>query len=74
MYRIEKQDFFMLLKEYLETYGIKQTAFARRIGKSRHLIHLIVNKGHIPKGDVALLIEEATEGKVSKEEVLYPSH
>jgi len=62
----------MLLKEYLEKYGVTKTSFAKRIGKSRHLVHLIVNKGHIPKADVAVRVEEATEGKVSKEEVLYP--
>lgn len=63
----------MLLKEYLEKYGISKTAFAKRIGKSRELVHLIVNKGHIPKADVAAAIESITEGKVKKEEVLYPS-
>ena len=62
----------MLLKEYLEKYGITKTAFAKRIGKSWHLVYLMVNKGHIPKADVALSIEEATEGKVSKGEVLFP--
>ncbi len=63
----------MLLKEYLEIYGVSKTAFAKRIGKSRELVHLIVNKGHIPKADVALSIHNATEGKVSKEEVLFPN-
>ncbi|MCB9092768.1 MAG: hypothetical protein H6620_09435 [Halobacteriovoraceae bacterium] len=62
----------MLLKEYLKMYGITKTSFAKRIGKSRHLIHLIVNKNHIPKANVATRIEEASDGKVSKEEVLFP--
>ncbi|NGX51415.1 MAG: hypothetical protein K1060chlam2_01281 [Chlamydiae bacterium] len=62
----------MLLKEYLEKYGVSKSAFAKRIGKSREIIHLIVNKGHTPKADIALLIEEATEGKVTRSEVLYP--
>lgn len=62
----------MLLKEYLEKYGISKTAFAKRIGKSRELVHMIVNKDHIPKADVAIKIEEITEGKVRREEVLFP--
>jgi plasmid maintenance system antidote protein VapI len=62
----------MLLKEYLEKYGISKTAFAKRIGKSRELVHMIVNKDHIPKVDVAVKIEEITEGKVKKEEILFP--
>ena len=63
----------MLLKEYLKEYGVTKTAFAKRIGKSWHLVYLMVNKGHIPKADVAISIEEATEGKVLKEEVLFPN-
>ena len=74
MYHVEKESMLVMqLKDYLETYGITKTAFAKRVGKSRSLIHLIVHKGHIPKADVAAAIESITEGKVKKEEVFYPS-
>jgi len=73
MYHREKwEKLSMQLKDYLKTYGITKTAFAKRIGKSRSLVHLIIHKGHIPKADVAANIEAITEGKVKKEEVLYP--
>ena len=61
----------MKLEAYFDKYCINITAFARKIGKSKTYIYKLL-KGKIPKVNDAKLIEEATEGKVSKEELLFP--
>lgn len=61
----------MKLEEYFDKYCINITAFARKIGKSKTYIYQLL-KGKIPKVNDAKLIEEATEGKVTKEELLFP--
>ena len=61
----------MTLQEYLDAYGIKITSFAKKLGKSRTWVYKVLG-GHVPHAQDALLIEEATEGKVSKEELLFP--
>lgn len=61
----------MKLLEYFDTYGIKITSFAKKIGKSRAWIYKVLG-GHIPHATDAILIEKATEGKVTKEELLFP--
>jgi len=61
----------MKLEQYFDQYCINVTAFARKIGKSKTYIYQLI-KGKIPKVSDAKLIEEATEGKVSKEELLFP--
>jgi len=62
----------MKLQEYLDTYGIKIVRFAKKIGKSRTWIYKVMG-GHIPHASDAVLIEKATEGKVTKEELLFPT-
>lgn len=61
----------MKLEEYFEKYCINITAFARKVGKSKTYIYQLL-KGKIPKVSDAIIIEEATEGKVTKEELLFP--
>lgn len=61
----------MKLQEYFDTYGIKITSFAKKIGKSRAWIYKVLS-GHIPHASDAVMIEKATEGKVTKEELLFP--
>ena len=62
----------MKLQDYLDFYGIKITSFAKKMGKSRVWIYKILN-GHIPHASDAVLIEKITEGKVTKEELLFPN-
>ena len=61
----------MKLQEYFDRYCVNITAFARKIGKSKPFIYRLL-KGGVPKASDAKLIEEATEGKVTKEELLFP--
>lgn len=61
----------MKLEAYFDKYCINITAFARKIGKSKTYLYKLL-KGKIPKVSDAKLIEEATEGKVTKEELLFP--
>jgi len=61
----------MKLEDYFEYYCINITAFSRKIGKSKTYLYQLL-KGKIPKVNDAKIIEEATEGKVKKEELLFP--
>lgn len=63
----------MKLNEYFKKSGVKKGYLAARIGKSGKYITRLLNGG-IPKPKDALLIEEATEGKVTKEELLFPQN
>lgn len=62
----------MQLDEYL--FRKKQTnkAFAELIGISRTHLQDILSKRRRPSVDLAKKIEMATEGKVTKEELLFP--
>lgn len=62
----------MKLKVYFEEYCVNIAAFARKIGKSKDYIYQILH-GRIPKAVDAIAIEKATDGKVTKEELLFPS-
>ena len=61
----------MKLNEYFDEYCINITAFSHKIGKSKTYIYRLLN-GNIPKAKDAKLIEEATDSKVTKEELLFP--
>lgn len=61
----------MKLEEYFDKYCVNLASFARKVGMSRTYIYQLL-KGKIPKVNDAKLIEIATEGKVSKEELLFP--
>jgi len=62
----------MKLKEYLDTYCVKITGFAKRIRKTPRYIYWIIDGGK-PSVNAAMDIEKATEGKVTKEELLFPN-
>ena len=62
----------MKLKEYFKRYSINKAGFAKSLGVSRSYIYWLM-KGGIPSVEAARKIEEATEGKVSKEELLFPN-
>ena len=61
----------MKLEKYFDQYCVNITAFGRKIGRSKTYLYELL-KGKIPKVSDAKLIEEATEGKVTKEELLFP--
>ena len=62
----------MNLKEYLKTNQMKLSIFAQKAGLKQPYASLIKNGHKRPSPDVALRIEEATGGVVSRMELLYP--
>lgn len=62
----------MQLAEYLFRKKIKQTEFARRVGVSRVHLGEILRGRRRPSIGLAKKIEQATDGDVSKEELLFP--
>ena len=63
--------YLMKLKDYFKKYSINKAGFAKNLGVSRSYIYWLI-KGGIPSIEAAKKIEEATEGKVTKEELLFP--
>lgn len=59
----------MKLREYLDKYGIKIGAFAKRIGVSRNTITRAL-AGKSLSLDVAMKIEKGTEKKVKCQDLL----
>lgn len=55
----------MKLQEYLETYDIPLTEIARACGVAQSTMHAMLSKGAIPKVDLALKVEEVTNGIVT---------
>nr|VFK80769.1 MAG: Helix-turn-helix [Candidatus Kentron sp. SD] len=62
----------MKLSEYLKKYGLSQQNFADKIQVSRPLITRIVNKTSNPSAHLMKIIEEATNGEVSMQELFNP--
>lgn len=62
----------MKLDDYFKKFSINKAGFAKSLGMSRSYIYWLINGG-IPSVEAARKIEEATEGKVSKEELLFPN-
>jgi transcriptional regulator with XRE-family HTH domain len=62
----------MLLDEYLFRMKIKQTEFAKKLEVSRVHLGEILRGRRRPSISLAKRIEETTNGKVSKEELLFP--
>lgn len=62
----------MQLAEYLFRKKIKQTEFAKTVGVSRVHLGEILRGRRRPSISLARRIEQATEGDVSKEELLFP--
>jgi len=62
----------MKLDDYFKKFSIKKAGFAKSLGMSRSYIYWLI-RGGIPSVGAARKIEEATEGKVRKEELLFPN-
>jgi len=62
----------MLLKEWLFKTQITQVEFARKIGISRQFLVYLLNGSRHPSPKLAKRIEEATGGKVTVLELLFP--
>lgn len=59
----------MNIKEYLEKYGIPQTAFARRLQVNRNTIRDYMAGKYYPRPDIAKMIVEITDGQVTLEDI-----
>jgi DNA-binding transcriptional regulator YdaS (Cro superfamily) len=62
----------MTLKEYLEKKKIGISKFAQIAGLKQPYASLLVNQKRRPSPEMALRIEQATNGKVTTRELLYP--
>jgi DNA-binding transcriptional regulator YdaS (Cro superfamily) len=62
----------MELKNYLKQNGIKTLEFAEAIGCQQSHVSLIANRKRKPSPNLALAIEQATKGQVTRMELLYP--
>ncbi len=60
----------MDLKQFLK--GKDRKNFATQIGTTKNYINLLACRNRRPSPDLALRIEEATGGAVSRMELLYP--
>ena len=63
----------MDLKEYLDSNGIRYKFFAEKLGISHSYMSRLMHKKIVPSPALALKIEELTQGKVSKEGLIFPS-
>ncbi|MCK4828582.1 helix-turn-helix domain-containing protein [bacterium] len=61
----------MRLKDYLK--GKDRKEFAEQIGTTKNYVNLLVCNSRRPSPELALKIEQATNGAVNKLELLYPS-
>jgi DNA-binding transcriptional regulator YdaS (Cro superfamily) len=62
----------MKISEYLNQENLTQVAFSRSAGISPIYLNAIVRGRRTPSKAVALRIEEATGGAVTRMELLYP--
>jgi DNA-binding transcriptional regulator YdaS (Cro superfamily) len=62
----------MDIQEYLTTEDLSQIALARRLGVSKSTITLLMQGARRPSPSLALRIEQATGGAVTRMELLYP--
>jgi DNA-binding transcriptional regulator YdaS (Cro superfamily) len=62
----------MDIQEYLTTEDLSQIALARRLGVSKSTITLLMQGARRPSPSLALKIEQATGGAVTRMELLYP--
>ena len=62
----------MNLQKYIEAKKIKQIDFAELIGISAAFVNQMCKGTRRPSANIALKIQEATNGKVSVMELLYP--
>jgi len=64
----------MKLNEYLHSNGISITQLADDLEVHYSHVLRILNNTRQPSPKLALKIEQATEGQVSRMELLYPNH
>jgi plasmid maintenance system antidote protein VapI len=64
----------MELKSFLKEAGSPQINFAREINISKNYLSEIINKKRRPSPNLALRISDATHGRVSIMELLYPKN
>lgn len=62
----------MTLKEYLQENGQSLTAFGMEHGISVPMLSMILSGDRRPSPEMAERIENATSGKVSRIDLLYP--
>ena len=62
----------MILKEYLARKSLSQKEFAEMIDVSRPYLTLIIQGKRRCSPELALKIEELTQQKVSRDEVMFP--
>ena len=60
-----------ILDRYLFENGFTKTEFAEALGIDRNHLHSIISGRRQPSIKLAKKIEEHTEGKISKEELLF---
>jgi len=64
----------MEIKKYLKSKRIKMIDFCQNNGISYGYFRHIANKRKVPSPELAFIIENATNGKVSRLELLYPKN
>jgi len=64
----------MNLKKYIEEQKLTHSEFGKRIGKSQGYVTLLIHGKRRPSPSLALLIEQVTNKKVCKEELLWPKN
>jgi len=62
----------MKIIKYLKIKNLSQVSFSRQIGISHIYLNAIIHGRRNPSPAVALKIEEATGGEVTRMELLYP--
>jgi DNA-binding transcriptional regulator YdaS (Cro superfamily) len=62
----------MKLVEFLNTENVTQRKMAGDVGVHYQYLHAIIHGTRRPSPDLALKIEQATEGKVTLRELLFP--
>jgi DNA-binding transcriptional regulator YdaS (Cro superfamily) len=62
----------MNLRDYLTKNKISMSKFAKDLDVSVSTISLLINGKRRPSAELALAIDKITNGKVSRDEVMYP--
>lgn len=62
----------MQLKEYIKSNGIRIIDFSHNVGCGQPMMSMIHNGKRRPSPDLALKIERATGGAVTRDELLFP--
>lgn len=60
----------MTLAEFLKRNGETATAFAERAGISQPYVSRLVNRERFPRHDIIELIRQATDGKVTADDLM----